>query len=817
LRRALTLLLLTASQPAIAAQVAVPPPVPARPAIEINLPLTLDGRYLGDISVRLQGDRVSFDGLRFVELVRPELTQPALAEIVSRVIDARLTPATATTDRITVQYNPALQQIEVTTPLSARTRRVIQMQGGADVSRAPVIPSSNFAAFLDLGLAYEYIWESPSSDQKGSQPLSGIFDIGGRIGSDKGIAFISRQSFDTGASPAVTRSQTQLIYDDPDSLIRVTAGDLQYRGAAFQTTPRIAGIGIERYFGLEPNYVYRPIAQNQFELDRSATVEVQINGATVRQLRLDPGRYDLRDLPLTQGSNNVQIVIRDETGRVQTISSSRFFDLDLLGEGVSDFSLAGGVRSEFRNGGIGYSDDWALSGFYRRGLSSALTAGGDAQFDARGGTLGVGVIWASPIGIWRLQAAGSKRDEIGSGAAIDIGYRAAGALRGGELQWSIDLGAQHFSRDFSTLSDIFVPIPGVPTQPFANTFTANFQLSTPRWSITGNGQLNEGRGTQPDTASAIAGINYSLNQRLTVGAFGTYSRIGDRSDKGILLQLTFRLSRSGFARASYDTARSEASLDYRHSESTNVGSTSYEVGLRRNGDSDFASINGYLFHTGNRFEATLQHDVFATADLASDARIQSTRVSLGSSLVFADGHFGVGRPIQESFAIVSPHPTLAGKEIRVDPAEEGYRARTDFLGSAVVPDLTTYGRTFLYYDVDDLPIGYDLGSGDFSLKPPLYSGYHLVVGSDATYTILANVVRGGEPLALIGGSLHSLDRPGEEPVPAFTNRNGRLAASGLRPGRYRLELLTDPPFETEVVIPEGSSLVNLGDIRISEP
>jgi outer membrane usher protein len=120
--------------------------------------------------------------------------------------------------------------------------------------------------------------------------------------------------------------------------------------------------------------------------------------------------------------------------------------------------------------------------------------------------------------------------------------------------------------------------------------------------------------------------------------------------------------------------------------------------------------------------------------------------------------------------------------------------------------------------VDDLPVGYDLGSGDFALKPSLYSGYKLTVGSDATYTVLAQVTRDGEPLSLISGKFYSLDHPEDEPVQGFTNRSGRLAATGLRPGRYRLELATDPVFTTEIVIPKGDdNLVKLGDIRIVGP
>lgn len=796
-----------------------PAPTPAprpRPALEISLPLTLDGRYLGDIPVRLEGSKVAFDARRFLELLRPELVPSSLAGVADRAVDGQLTPDAASGPSLTVRYDFGQQQIEVTTPLSARARRVIAIQGGLETTPATVIAPAGFSAFINVGTDYEYVWENPDPKQKGSQPLSGYFDVGGRVGGEKGVAFVSRQSFDSGADHLVSRTESQLIYDDPGHLIRYTAGDLDYRGTSFQSLPRLAGVGVERYFGLEPDYVYRPVAQDQIELDRPATVEVQVNGATIRQLRLDPGRYDLRNLPLSQGANNVNIVIRDDTGRVQTLSSRSFFDIDLLGEGITDFSFAAGVRSKIRSGGLSYSDNPAATGFILHGFSPTFTAGADAQADDRGATVGADVIWASPVGIWRAQAAVSDRKGVGAGFAANFGYRASGRLgQKGDWTWSADVDAVYYSANFSSLSDYRLPPGGGARQPFSTTVSADFQISSTRWSITGNAQFNRGRGIQGDTASALVGANYALTPRLTLGAFGTYTHTGGRSDTGALLQVTFRLGRKDLARGTYDTSRDEGYLSYRHSESNYVGDNSYEIGLRRNGQSDYGTITGNLFHSGNRFEATLEHDVFSTADLLSSDRIQTSRASIASSIVFADGKISVGRPVQESFAIISPHATLQGKTIHIDPSESGYRATTDFLGAAVVPDVNAYGQTFLYYDVKNLPLGYDLGPGDFVLKPPLYSGYKLTVGSDATYTVLAHVTRDGAPVPLIAGQLHSLDRPDESPIPAFTNRTGRLAATGLRPGRYRLELSTDPVFTIEVDIkPDATNLINLGDIRI---
>src|SRR3546814_13333283 len=107
----------------------------------------------------------------------------------------------------------------------------------------------------------------------------------------------------------------------------------------------MAGLSVERFYGLEPTRVFRPIGQTTFDLERPSTVQVRVNGLVFQELYLNSGRYDLRDLPLNQGSNAIELVIRDDTGREQIISQNKFFDFDLLATGKTDFSAAAGVRS----------------------------------------------------------------------------------------------------------------------------------------------------------------------------------------------------------------------------------------------------------------------------------------------------------------------------------------------------------------------------------------------------------------------------------------------------------------------------------------
>ena len=798
------------------------PTLPQRTAsaFEINLPASLDDRYLGDLSVMIEGDVISFDGQRLVELLRSDLTPPALDLLASKIVNGRLTPQSATTQDILVEYNPSLQEIRVTTAVSARQRRIINFRVAPSDDLSAVTAPSNFSAFLTTSASYQYIWENNvggGSGPTGRQPVSGTIDFGGRVGGDKGVAFISRQNYQEGRSSFLQRTETQIIYDRVDDLLRVTAGDLRYRGANFQGLPRLAGVTVERFFGLEPSRIYRPIGQTAFELERSSTVDVRINGIVIRQLLLTPGRYDLRDIPLVQGANDVELVIRDDTGREQIISNRNFFDFNLLEPGVSDFSFSAGVRARPVVNGVSYSDAYAFSGFYRRGFSNTVTAGVDAQADEQGVTAGASVVWAAPVGIFRLEAAGSQRSGIGSGFAVDAGYSINGQFDNNNWRWTAQLNGQWESRRFSTLSDIVLPSVG-ELRPTEYSVNANVQVNNARWNITASGQYDKGRGLSPTRTSGLLGATYSLNSQITLGAFARYADNGLRKEKGGFFQVTWRPGRNQNVRAGYDTARQEAQLGYRYAPTANVGATQADISLRRNNLRDDLNLSGSLFHTGNRFEANLQHDVFTTADFSSD-RIQTTRASVSNSIVLVGGKVALARPIREGFAMLTPHKSLKGKKILADPTENGARAYSDALGPAVVPDLSSYSRSSLYYDVVDLEPGYDLGSGQFGLKAPLYGGYKLTVGSAASVTMLGKVLVGSklEPLVLTGGKMESLSDPAAEAISVFTNRNGRLAGTGFKPGKYRLTLFTTPAYITEIEIPENAeNLFDIGELRIPE-
>src|SRR3546814_8713210 len=129
------ILLLAASQPAdrapdIPAHNSAEPIRPAVSSITISLPVTLDGRYSGDIQIGIAGELVTFPAERFVQLIQADVTAATTNSITQGAAAGILTPQAASVGGLQVRYDPGLQELQVFTLIAARNRRVLNVSPG---------------------------------------------------------------------------------------------------------------------------------------------------------------------------------------------------------------------------------------------------------------------------------------------------------------------------------------------------------------------------------------------------------------------------------------------------------------------------------------------------------------------------------------------------------------------------------------------------------------------------------------------------------------------------------------------------------------
>jgi outer membrane usher protein len=216
-------------------------------------------------------------------------------------------------------------------------------------------------------------------------------------------------------------------------------------------------------------------------------------------------------------------------------------------------------------------------------------------------------------------------------------------------------------------------------------------------------------------------------------------------------------------------------------------------------------LNGDVRYVDYRYEASLSRDQ-TYARPSDEHGTMRTSATFGTALVFAGSHFGVSRPINDSFILIAPHPRLSGQTIRVNPTETSADAKTDWLGSAVVPTVPSYRDYQISIDAPDLPIGYDLGEQIFTAKPTYRSGTAIEVGTGGTVMLDGTLVDAeGKPIGLYSGHFVSLDDKKQRPIAFFTNRAGRFRVLGLFPGRFELRLDNFPGRAKTVIVPKDAS------------
>ncbi|PLK25105.1 hypothetical protein C0V72_02060 [Porphyrobacter sp. TH134] len=785
-------------------------PTPAEPTIDVSLPLVLDGVYVGDIGARttMGGTLVSLGGPRFLDLLGARLNDEARAELTARVAaDGDFLPlARAQVDGLSVTFDAANFAVAVSVAAAvARVQDFALSPNIIDAPRENTLLPANLAVGLNMFFSKSYVHRDRLSPaREGAQPttlgIDGVVNVGGLDG-----AYLFHQwTYRGGPDKRLTRGNVTLVHDDWRRAIRAQAGDVDPFVLPLQGAAALGGISVLRaYADLQPTRNIRPAGRTTFSLDRDAIVEVEVNGVITRTVQLRAGNYNLRDLPFTEGLNEVRLLVQDEAGRREIASFSRSFTTNLLEEGLTEFSFALGVPRTPTAGGFRYGDDLQATGYFRKGVTQSITLGVNAQADRRVQTVGGEAIWATRAGTFRLEAVGSTSG-TGEGFATTVGWVKSFDMFGtlGEIEAFWD----HRSRQFTVLNQLFA-------QDIKDDIAVRYRQGLPLDLYLNAAFGRSSRRIGPDRTVWSAGLSRSFGR---VNAAMLYEGQSDQilgTDHRVLLNVSLRLGSRDGVNARYESGSNSYRIEHERVLTNEVGSLGYRAGI--SGADGERGFQGQVDYFTNRGEVGARFDLLD--DTVNGGRLRQSTVRAAVGVGMADGSVAVGRPYREGFAIVSRHKSLDGKpvDVSIGGAGQAY-ARVDGFGPALVTANRPYQRNAVSFNVDDLPAGYDIGAGAFELYPGSGSGFKLTVGSDAANTIMGVLLdRAGQPVSLQVGKLVSLDRPKEPGISLFTNKAGRFAATGLKPGRYRLTLNGDEESELDVTIPADSSgLVPLGSVQL---
>lgn len=786
--------------------------------IGLTTPVNFGDQSLGEIPVTLTKDgHLVVQSQGFADAVSKLLNANGKARLAQQIKGReRLTLDELAGAGIEAHYDPSGLSIEITR-IDPRLQAVQSLfKTPHDDDEKPDIAPAHVSAFVNLSAVESHIWRGPLS---GTRKPDFYFDGAMRIGSfvlEGEGQYASTNLLTANAPYRLDRQYLRLVYDQPSNFRRWYAGDLTPDIRGLQGFVQMGGFGVSRerlrFDQFEPAILQ---GNRQIVLEQDSTVEVYRNGALYQQFHLAPGAYDVSSLPLITGSNDVNIQIRDNSGRVQTLNYQSYLDPIDLAPGDYEYSAyVGRVANRIGLSPI-YSGPIAFSGFFRKAFIDHPA-------------IGVGLQASSAVqqltGQTQFIVLGGSRLELEGGIShtvLGVGYAATAALdkilRRGDLTDSLSVQLNYTSRRFGGL--------GMDRPDDSAAFGASAVYArgiTRDLTLLAGGNYLKARGIAHDSYRVYTEAYYRLSNKWRIEGGVDYTKnaltLFRRGGLGFTFSVIFQPTYRDEAEVRHDSSIGSTEASFTHSSGDTIGS----VGFGGIVDHESGSVNaqGFANYVGNRFDAVLTQSTFGTSfhDVTNQ---QITAFRFTTALAFADGEFGIGRRINDSFAILFPHPTLAGHEVVAGQslAENDYMSRSGTFGGAVNGFLASYITQSIQYDVANPPPGYDIGPGVLRVRPPYHSGYKVEIGTDAYVSAVGTVdMSGGKPVPLAAGKVESLDRPSERSMSFFTNSIGRFAIQNLRPGgRYRVTLSGGAgSFEFAVPVKSGG-LVNLNTIYITAP
>ncbi len=715
---------------------------------------------------------------------------------------------------VLVEFSEQRLEIRIRIPAELRTKKISSLlrYGSANFDEVTNEPSF-FSSYLNFNMSQDFRSDIINL-KNGRQPLAGQYDSGTRIGDvvvEAKARSIEKRREIPSSDPAFIREDVRVVTDFSSLGQRAQVGDLTYPVRGFQTFRPMAGASLFTQLSLQSSQLTLPTGNYELFLKRPSKIAIFINDQLIQTLALPAGRHNLRDFPFVVGLNDLKLEITDDLGIIEVQNYSYFSSNELLKLGQNEISYSVGAPwTETAGLRIYDSDKLTFSAFHRYGFTQSLSLGAHLQADPFQTVAGFEFLFSTKLGYFSIEPAYSINQDAPSGYAARLRYIVQDSTEK-------DKNTQFTSFEVGGFSDDFAPL-GV-RKPI-NPLNAKFQATHSR--------------ALSKTANVNLSLGYNFNRVLSNKTTDAYSlSVGGtkRWFDGFSSNVSFRHTRNAvnieeisvllfivwafpkerqFVTASTESASGTSRADWTYQPTAGVGGFTSRVNVqeKQKGSAYGESID----YVGNRGRLSQSHQVDVIDEDRSQnpfvpkRSVHATNLQAASAIVFAGGRFALSRPVTDSFAMLIPLENLKEQNVLVNPQKDGsYLAGTDWLGTAVVPELPSYSLTTIVLGQKDLKQSVSLPQDHFDLKPGYRSGYAIYIGTDANIYLKTKLINEqSEPVSLVAAQVIYLDDLKKDQVTVFTNRSGLLRSEGFRAGRYRLEV-TDSDYEPfEFTIPENT-------------
>ena len=501
-----------------------------------------------------------------------------------------------------------------------------------------------------------------------------------------------------------TRLQTTWAYSDTDRLMSYRAGDVISGGLSWTRPVWLGGLQVERNFGLRPDLVTLPLPALSGTAAVPSTLDVYTQNVRAFTGAVPAGPFEITNLPVTTGAGTARLVLHDALGR-DTVTTLPFYtSVQLLRQGLYDFSAEVGVpRRYYGLESNNYDDRIMGSGSVRYGWANWLTLEGHAEGGDELLNGGAGAVFPlGARGVTSLALAGSSTDSRLGGqysASLELGY------------WGLSLYV-HTQRTFGDYEDVA-------------SITANNLLSfnQPVAIYDGVSLFNVRPPKTLDQVSLSmplpfdsATLNLSFSQIEEV--------LGDRSRiVGLSYNRPFFRSSSVFASAFADLDTEDSfgvyagiSVPFGSSVSTSAGVESGPNGMRfatsagkseqqENGSYGWYVRDGESSPTADRSAGLSYRASFARVGVGVQQWDKSTNgtAEVDGSVALLGGNVFFANRIDDAFAVVDVGAPNVTVQYENRPIGE-----TDSRGVLLVPYLSSFQNNKISIDPKNLPIDADV-------------------------------------------------------------------------------------------------------------
>ncbi len=737
--------------------------------------LFIDNALAGDVEVGIYQNEpvIAHDVLAGLlnEYLRPDVFNTIFEVIFSRL--QWITRQDLKTIGIPTTWDDARITMNITIPASFKPIQDLDISPSYVPNIKPILRRAAFSGHLDFSATLDTVIASSGVTAPISGNVKGVINLLDWIGEFAASGSLSA------SSSAASLNSWYIIHDIPSINGRLFLGRVQAQASSYQSQPELYGFTVRKEsiikYQTKPGF-YELFSE--FTIETPSIVRIKLNGLTYRTMNMSPGNYRILDLPFTFGLNDFVLEIQDSSGKITQKQATIPRELNLLEEGVSDYSFSAGV------GRISTNQPF-LSGYFRYGFSPRFTAGFTAQADLRSSLAGVSFIMASMIGNFTGNAnmvyAWDGRSNPLSGTA-SLQYKLN--FPGRESIPTLGLSVDYISEGFAA------PIPSTTQTTYKESLRFGGQLGARVGKAAGMSlSMYHTQSSDPSSdGTTTAGL--SLNQGLGTGASMTFiinANFKPASKPDItatIMLFVLPKDKPGRSMSLIQSGDGSNNINF-------IDKIDALGGINMNarasnvmpGHPDGSSV-GIGFSRQDNVSALELSGDFDLDPATPASRLGRIRLGGSTSLVFANQYLAFTRQVTDSFVLFAPSRTMKGQKVYV---------RVDSGGNAVSPNarpvilpLTSYRPSVGYFDLPEAPPDMLPRIQTALLVPSYKSG--VIYASDILrrYKVVGTLVTAeGKPVSYMAGDI--VDMSGTSFTSTFTDEEGNFEIYDLEPGMYRIE------------------------------